>query len=409
MAFLDTKLPSEQARKQMDEKMARDLKWLRVLKWSAVIFTLLLIGFVVLFITVIRPALAYRAAFKALEEERFDDAISRFAALGDYKEAVTMEQESRRLKGYDLVERGRYEEACRTFAALGAYEDSAEMVLESRYQKGQALESDGQLVAAAKEFAELPGYKDADDLAVSLRRRSAEALEEAGDLKQAAAVYATLPDAGKLAEEIAKQQELWTALQPGDAISFGVYEQDNVSANGPEPIEWRVLEADGETVLLISAQALECKVYNSNQHRATWEVCYLRDWLNGEFYLNAFDEGEKAWIETTTIVSEHNPTSKYDPDPGNDTRDNVFLLSIGEAERYFAANAERICTITPAALEHGAYTSTGDEAWWWLRGPGNFGAYAPFVDKTGAIDVFGNSAINTGETVRPAIRVQIKY
>ena len=47
-----------------------------------------------------------------------------------------------------------------------------------------------------------------------------------------------------------------SAPQAGDHVFFGQYEQDNDLKNGPEPIEWLVLEDDGESILLLSRYCL---------------------------------------------------------------------------------------------------------------------------------------------------------
>ena len=43
----------------------------------------------------------------------------------------------------------------------------------------------------------------------------------------------------------------------GDHIFFGHYEQDNDLNNGPEPIEWRILEVKGDKILLLSEYILD--------------------------------------------------------------------------------------------------------------------------------------------------------
>ena len=50
--------------------------------------------------------------------------------------------------------------------------------------------------------------------------------------------------------------------QVGSMITLGHYEQDNDLTNGQEPIEWRVLNIEGDTVLLVSRYALDAQPYN---------------------------------------------------------------------------------------------------------------------------------------------------
>lgn len=47
----------------------------------------------------------------------------------------------------------------------------------------------------------------------------------------------------------------------GSSIYFGQYEQDNNSGNGPEPIEWIVLDIQDDRALLISKYGLDIQPY----------------------------------------------------------------------------------------------------------------------------------------------------
>ena len=49
----------------------------------------------------------------------------------------------------------------------------------------------------------------------------------------------------------------------GDIISYGSYEQDADESNGKEPIEWLVLDVDGDKALMISKYGLDAKPYNT--------------------------------------------------------------------------------------------------------------------------------------------------
>lgn len=57
-------------------------------------------------------------------------------------------------------------------------------------------------------------------------------------------------------------------------VFFGSYEQDGNTENGPEPIEWLVLEDDGETMTLLSRYIL----YGIDQVRSDYlDVDFLDD------------------------------------------------------------------------------------------------------------------------------------
>ncbi len=197
----------------------------------------------------------------------------------------------------------------------------------------------------------------------------------------------------------------------GDIIVFGTYEQDNDTTNGKEDIEWLVLAKKGNRILVISDKALDRQPYNSSRTRVTWETCTLRKWLNNDFINAAFSDDENAMIPTVTVSADKNP--EYDTNPGNATKDRVFLLSIVEAEKYFASAEARECILTEYAISNGAWTSDsyteGGKATylWWLRSPGisQYGAAGVFSDG----DVFENGYfVDIGvSAVRPAMWITI--
>ena len=197
----------------------------------------------------------------------------------------------------------------------------------------------------------------------------------------------------------------------GDIIVFGAYEQDNNTSNGKEDIEWLVLAKEDNKILVISDKALDCKPYNQSRDYVTWETCSLRNWLNNDFINAAFTAEERAMIPTVTVSADKNPV--YSTDPGNATKDKVFLLSIVEAEKYCTSDEARRCVPTEYAISNGAYTSDryaeGDKAtcWWWLRSPG-FDQYdAAFVYYDGSVNMSGHNANYDNTSVRPAMWITI--
>ncbi len=145
------------------------------------------------------------------------------------------------------------------------------------------------------------------------------------------------------------------ALNVGDTLVFGTYEQDNDTTNGKEDIEWLVLTKENNKILVVSDKALDCKPYNQSRDYVTWETCSLRNWLNNDFINAAFTAEERAMIPTVTVSADMNP--EYNTNPGNATKDRVFLLSIVETEKYFTSDEARKCVPTEYAISNGAYTS----------------------------------------------------
>ncbi len=203
----------------------------------------------------------------------------------------------------------------------------------------------------------------------------------------------------------------------GDLVTFGHYEQDNDPANGAEPIEWRVLEADEENglVLLIARYGLDHQPFHTG-NRTTWEECSLRAWLNDAFLNTAFTPEEREAIALTEVDnsgSQNLPAFRFDT---NNTQDKVFLLSYAEAMRFMGTEVSRLCAPTAYAIAAGAYEANddrfvvdGQEATrWWLRSPGRGRSYAMYAGVNGRVDDHQIIYLNQyGIAVRPAIWVSL--
>lgn len=201
-------------------------------------------------------------------------------------------------------------------------------------------------------------------------------------------------------------------ISVGDIITFGRYEQDNDLTNGAEPIEWNVLNVRDGKALLISRYGLDEKVYDEKFGAVTWENCMLKKWLNNGFMKSAFTPEEASRIQTTIVTADVNPN--YNTDPGNDTKDQVFLLSIKEAQKYFENNKVRMCAPTKYAIAQGAYESMitktmDDEAtcWWWLRSPGEHEGMVAGGLCDGSVSYFGNTVCYNTICVRPALCINL--
>ena len=207
------------------------------------------------------------------------------------------------------------------------------------------------------------------------------------------------------------ESEAEPSVSVGDVVTFGRYEQDNLSSNGKEQIEWQVLAVDGNKLLLLSRHALDSKPYHHVTAEVTWESCSLREWLNSEFLNTAFNHAERSMILKTEVDNgrkQHN--SSWETKGGNNTEDYVFLLSYEETERYFSNQYERVCSPTDYAVNMGADTReldniVTDAGWWWLRSPGENAYHASFVnfDGTRYTNMVGNGYLS----VRPVVWVEV--
>ena len=174
----------------------------------------------------------------------------------------------------------------------------------------------------------------------------------------------------------------------GKEVVFGKYEGTD--------FEWIIIAEDDEGYLLISKYILDPMPYNNKTEKVNWETCSLRKWLNGEFYEETFNDSEKAQILTTLNSNPGNPD--YNVTGGNDTQDNVFLLSVDEAEQYFSSDDARKATYR---------RNPSNEGYWWLRSVGYSDYAAAFVFGLGSISPSGYGASESENIgVRPVIRVK---
>lgn len=194
----------------------------------------------------------------------------------------------------------------------------------------------------------------------------------------------------------------------GDTVLFGSYEQDGDASGNSEPIEWLVLEVNDHDALLLSKKALVCHAYHDVNEEVTWESCTLRQWLNGSFMDSAFTAAERENILPSHVEDAPNPS--FGTPAGNATEDYVYLLSIGEAERYLPEADDRFCVPTVCAMDDGPltssdYLSNGEMSCdWWLRSPGYSGNCAADVYVDGYIYAEGLPVDSLG-CVRPVTRV----
>ncbi len=183
------------------------------------------------------------------------------------------------------------------------------------------------------------------------------------------------------------------AVKAGDWITFGRYEQDNDKNNGPEPVEWMVLEVKGDKALVISRYGLVKTCFASTSNRQTWENSQIRSKLNGEFYDDAFNDEEKTAILETKVdesFSQHDPNhAAADGRIGKDTTDFIYILSYAEMMKYLPTEKDRMCYVTESMRKTANFSDKkyedGYTCWYWMRNPA-YKNNAGVVDFDGSID-----------------------
>lgn len=127
-----------------------------------------------------------------------------------------------------------------------------------------------------------------------------------------------------------------------DIVEFGSYEQDNDLENGPEKIEWMVLDIKDGNALLLSKYVLEEDWWYDHDYQAVWETSGMREKLNSVFYDTAFDEEEKEHVVLSEIenyyvdwFSSYQEGVELKKTMIPSTTDHVFLLSMEDVIKYF--------------------------------------------------------------------------
>lgn len=202
-----------------------------------------------------------------------------------------------------------------------------------------------------------------------------------------------------------------------------------------DPIKWRVLNVNGDDVLILADKALDDKKYNESSTSITWEKSTVRSWLNGydssinkygtdystnNFIDSAFTSTEKNAIKDTNVVNSDNIS--YGTSGGIITTDKIFLLS--ESEVYNTDTAAsfgfvkssstydeaRRCESSTYAKAMGACISTSSSYLgncdWWLRSPGSGTPFAAIVNYSGDVDSYGHG-VDGHYAVRPALHLNL--
>ena len=179
------------------------------------------------------PAVEYSKAEKLLASGDYDDAITAFEALGDYKDSADLRNESVYEKATALLASGDYDGAITAFEALGDYKDSANLRNESVYEKATALLASGDYDGAIAAFEALGDYKDSSAMLVESANAKeyaqAEKLLAQGQTAEAAVAFA------KIAEyEDARERsfELWDTIAARETLAAGLVHTVGLKADG---------------------------------------------------------------------------------------------------------------------------------------------------------------------------------
>ncbi len=179
--------------------------------------------------------------------------------------------------------------------------------------------------------------------------------------------------------------------KPGDKFTLGAWEQDGNTKNGAEAITWTVLYQHVGKALVVSDRIIEFGYFKEAEKDQRFTHCLYKDsdvrrYLNGDFYENAFTDGEKKLIMSTTVKTPYVEDYKSKI---SETEERVFLLSVDEVTKYMTGKGSAI---------HGAPTEYllskfgskiyslrdvdgfGKAMTWWLRDMGDSSDKAACVE-----------------------------
>lgn len=324
----------------------------------------------------------------ASNELEFNHVAELFSGISGFQDADELREECIRRAGeckkdemyYSAkgkMDAGRYEKAIEEFKSISDWRDSAELISICQQKDGEKT------IALKKRRKKIYILAAVAALAIVVIIAAYSIISYVGILQQA---KANVSDA-----------------KVGSIVTFGTYTEEFDTLEKSK-IVWRVLAKEDDRILVISTRIIDAMPYhNVSDVDVTWETCSLRKWLNGTFINSAFNSAEKKLIIESEVLTEK--ASYSDTDPGNNTKDKIFLLSESEFERYLHSDGS--CFATNYAREktaEGYYTNLYS---WWLRSPGAnpYSASDVFISTS---DVDSTYAAYPNNGVRPAMWISIK-
>ncbi len=325
---------------------------------------------------------SYQEALEDIKQGGYEHAISVLTGLGSYKD-------SKELKYNAYVDSGDYESAVIFADEFEDGEEKKEAVAYlAEYKLAESTLADGDRITAYTYFRGLSGYEDSDERADAIAEeiyREATGLMANGDTIKAAAM---LKDISDYKDSKALMESVWD--NPDMTMTFGRYEQDNNKANGPEEMEWYVINKQGDRLLLLSKNIIDSCRYTYQDSYLSGNA--LQGWLDVTFYENSFNDDEKKMLV------------EYGLQPTLPTY--AFALSEDEIESYVTSVEIRRSKVTDYAKMQGVSADVDGYGSWWVRSELS-GGKAVIVDEAGTVINEGVPGDAWNRGVRPAVLIDI--
>ena len=214
-------------------------------------------------------------------------------------------------------------------------------------------------------------------------------------------------------------------------IYYGTYKQDKADDYSDtnktyktQGVAYRVLANDtaNKKVTLLSDKILFANVFNASVNDGNkWSTSAIRTKLNDTTSTNSFINKSFTTTEQKNIADSTVNTDIRDNSgkvTGNyDTTQKIYLLSVNEANTYFADDASRVAqgtdyaksgyNVSGADSETKLYTNSNGKGYWRLRSPGYNTFIAAFVGDFG--DVLDNGLLvhYSHSGARPALQLNL--
>lgn len=270
---------------------------------------------------------------------------------------------------------------------------------------------------AAYEKTGLAFFMSADDKNAIAEKYVTEVLCKEGRYYEAAGILEKTTLSAEKIADICKKDSFLGLCVKGQIVTFGKYEIDGDAANGPEDLEWIVLDVVEEggiaRALIMTKDVVGAPGgWNSSSSASTfYGESTLYEWCNVDFYndFTKYDVNIKNKVLKTTVKTED---SSGGVDSGEDVQAYAFAPSTQEIEKYLTGDLAqyKIASATKAATKAGVtgFGKTG-AATYLVRNIGNNtdgGQWAAGYTKDGKFEE-GLSMTGTSSGARVCMNIYL--
>lgn len=151
--------------------------------------SIVIVSLSLLTILFIVPEAKYSTAQEKLDNKEFDEAVTLFEDLGQYKDSQDKILEAKYAKADNFFNNKDYDNAIQSFKSIGDYKDSWDRAKECTYQSMKSLQNKKEYFQAIKLGEPIKNYKDTSNLLDELHEDYAHEYYNNGDYDKAIIQY----------------------------------------------------------------------------------------------------------------------------------------------------------------------------------------------------------------------------